>query len=227
VEQHAIQAIVPSNANVPAARAALKAVNLYRNNGALHVDTTPTATGQRSYFVWFASFPTEAAGAQRFIQVLAGNRPPCKAVLDSAIGAWAANASALATAMYQSHYYEGFHDPHSPGGVQKNIADYAGAILALAPTIYTALALTQWNASPGFPQFDCSSVMGCQSALTFLASKLNDQTLDPMGIDGAMGPHTRSAAAAFQKEVGIAVTGNFDPSTQDALRTALSQTGAA
>jgi peptidoglycan hydrolase-like protein with peptidoglycan-binding domain len=214
--------IVPVPTNVPAARAALAAANLTRPGGALHVDSSPASGTQRYYFAWFAAFATDEAGAAYFIKVLAKNRQGCNGVLRAAVGSWRSDSAALAAAMYATGYYEGFHDPRTPAGKAANIADYAGAILNLAPGIYANIASQGWTTSPGKPQFDVTCVMGQQSALTYLSTRLHIKALDPIGVDGVIGPNTKAAISAFQSENGIAVTGIMDQTTQDKLINVLS-----
>jgi peptidoglycan hydrolase-like protein with peptidoglycan-binding domain len=216
--------IAPSPSNVPVARAALAAAGLTRQGGALHVDTSPVG-GEHYYFAWFAAFSDDEAGATYFVRVLCQRRPQCKLALVSSLGNWGGSATNLATAMYKSGYYEGFHDPRLPGGIEANIADYARAILALAPGIYNILASQGWTPSPGRPVFDLTGVMGYQSALTYLAGKRKDQALDPMGVDGIFGPHTQAAIGAFQGENNLRVTGRMDDATTDALKYACAKEG--
>src|ERR1700722_12382724 len=118
--------IVATPSSVPAARAALAAAKIYRAGGALHVDSSPASGTQRYYFAWFAAFANDEAGAAYFIRVLAKNRVGCGNVLRGAIGSWRSDSSLLASAMYATGYYEGFHDPHTAAGKAANIADYAG-----------------------------------------------------------------------------------------------------
>jgi hypothetical protein len=65
---------------------------------------------------------------------------------------------------------------------------------------------------------DCSegkvpdlAIRGAQARLTYLG-------YDPGIVDGRMGPRTRRAIAAFQEAVGLRVTGEIDPVTDDRLR---------
>jgi hypothetical protein len=213
--------ISPTPQNVPAARAALALRGLTRAGGALHVDSSPANGGFR-YFTWFAAFSTDEAGAAHFIHVLAGNRAGCKAALLAAVGAWKTDSAALAAAMYKTGYYEGFHDPKLPGGADANIADYASAILSLAPSIYANLALQGWTPSPGRPVFDLTCVMGYQSALTYLAGKLRNHAYDPLGVDGVLGPHTIAAIKVFQTDQAIPVTATMNEQTLNMLKYALS-----
>jgi peptidoglycan hydrolase-like protein with peptidoglycan-binding domain len=213
--------IAPDPHNVADARDALALHGLTRPGGALHVDTSPVG-GEHYYFAWFAAFTDDEAGATYFIRVLAKNRPTCKQALVAALGAWGTSSVALADAMYKTGYYEGFHDPNQPGGAQANIADYARAILALAPGIFDILNSQGWTPSPGRPVFDLTNVMGYQSALTYLAGKLKIQALDPMGVDGILGEETQAAIAAFQRNNDLPVTGQMNVATTDALKYALS-----
>jgi peptidoglycan hydrolase-like protein with peptidoglycan-binding domain len=217
-----VAGIDPSPQNVTVARETLATHGLTRKGGALHVDSSPSSGTERYYFAWFAAFSDDEAGATYFIRVLAANRAGCKAALVGALGAWGASSTALATAMYRTGYYEGFHDPHQPGGIAANIADYASAILALAPGIYNILASQGWTPSPGRPVFDLKTVMGYQSALTYLAGKLKIHALDPMGVDGVMGPETKAAIGEFQKENDLPISGQMNDQTTSALQFALS-----
>jgi hypothetical protein len=213
--------ITPTPQNVPAARAALALHGLTRAGGALHVDSSPTNGGFR-YFTWFAAFSTDEAGAAHFIHVLDANRLGCKAAMVGAVGAWKTDSVALASAMYKTGYYEGFHDPKLPGGADANIADYASAIYGLAPGIYANLAAQGWTPSPGRPIFDLTSVMGYQSALTYLAGKLRNHAFDPLGVDGVLGPNTVKAITEFQKEQAIPINGLMNDQTLNMLKYALS-----
>jgi len=215
--------ITPTPQNLATARQALFTAGLTRQGGALHIDSSPTPQGKRYYFAWFAEFPDDEQGAAYFIKVIAKNRPSCAAVLKQALGAWRADSLALAAAMYATHYYEGFHDPNQPGGKQANIQDYGSAIFALAPPIFANLQSQGFNTSPGVPVFDLSNVTGYQSALTFLAGKVNNHTYDPMGIDGIEGPHTRSAIRAFQQNYDLPPTGEINDATTQALQQAIDQ----
>ena len=206
--------LTPSAANLVAARQALAVANLTRAGGALHIDTSPI---YGHYFAWFRAFTTDEAGASFFVKVLAGaTRPGCRAALESSLGSWMADAQALAQAMYDTHYYEGFHDPRKPGGPAANVADYASAILALAPTISFALLTQKWT-PPSGPQFDLSSTMGVQSALTFLAGKIGQHSFDPLGVDGIAGKNTTAAIKAFQSFATLPETGAVDDPTRNAI----------
>jgi hypothetical protein len=210
--------LTPSAANLVAARAALVAANLSRVGGALHIDTSPI---YGHYFAWFRAFTTDEAGAAFFVKVLAGaTRPGCRAALESSLGSWTGDAQALAQAMYDTHYYEGFHDPRKPGGPAANVADYASAILALAPTISLALLTQKWT-PPSGPQFDLSSTMGVQSALTFLAGKMGQHSFDPLGVDNIAGKNTIAAIRAFQSFATLPETGTMDDNTRNAIQAQL------
>ncbi len=221
-EAACLTGIVASPQTVAVARETLNTHGLNRSGGALHVDSSPASGTQRYYFAWFAAFPTDEQGAAYFIKVLAKARAS-KAVLQAAVGAWRSDAVALASAMYNTHYYEGFHDPKTPAGVQANISDYAGAILTNAPSIFNALNSQGWTSSPGKPVFDFVSTMGVQSALTYLAGKLGRHDFDPLGIDGKLGPNTMAALKAFQEYAKVPVMGTITPATSDALKYTMSQ----
>lgn len=214
--------ITPSEANLAAAITALEAAGHMRTGGALHVDTSPVGG---PYFAWFRAFPTDLDGATCFVETLAGvTRPKCKAVMDAALGAWTADCQALAQAMYDTHYYEGFHNPNLPGGAAADVADYSRDILAFAPLIFSSLMSIGWtDSSSQHPQFDFTSVMGYQSALTFLAGKLSHHEFDPLGVDNKLGKDTKAAIGAFQAYAGIPITGQMNDPTTQALQLAISK----
>jgi lysozyme len=68
------------------------------------------------------------------------------------------------------------------------------------------------------PAPDLATMSGCQIALSYLAVKLHDPTLDPGGVDGIEGPKTDAALRSFQARVGIS---DFGPRTRAALQVAL------
>lgn len=84
-------------------------------NESLHRDSSP---GRGPFFAWFWSFPTAAQAAKKFLEVLVGVRAGVRSIIDRA------SPDELARAMFESHYYEGFHkdDPEA------NIRDYATAV---------------------------------------------------------------------------------------------------
>jgi murein L,D-transpeptidase YcbB/YkuD len=210
--------LTPTSANLAKARLTLAAANLSRSGGALHIDTSPIGG---AYFAWFHAFATDAAGASYFVKVLAGSsRPSCRAVLEASLGGWQADAQKLAQTMYDTRYYEGFHDPRKPGGIAANVADYAAAILAQAPNIALVLLTGKW-VPPSGPQFDLTSTAGVQSALTFLAGKMHQQAFDPLGVDNVFGKNTSSAVKAFQVWAKLPVSGAVDQHTADAIRAQL------
>lgn len=188
--------------------------------GALHVDTSPVGG---AYFVWFCAFADDELGAQKFVQTLAKNRPSCCDVLEGA----APSAYALATAMYNTHYYEGFHNPHTPGGDQANINDYTASIATLMSEAYEALA--DWEPGKEFPAyvatdpatFDLETILGVQRALNYLAKA------PVVATNGLMDTATKAALADFQRRhLGpflhpLSVDGNPGADTVYALQAAL------
>ncbi len=178
----------------------------------LHVDSSPV---NGWYFVYFWAFPTDEEGAQKFIHVLAENRLTCRSILEGP-KAPDGGTYALAAAMYASHYYEGIHDPHSPGGVQENIQDYATALSRVFPGIQQAL--TSWipGATPPAPAgVDLCTIVGIQHALNLLGQA-------PALIeDGIAGPKTTAAIVSFQKAHGLTADGKSGPKTRAALTAAL------
>lgn len=220
-ERAALQSagIAPNPKNVQAARVALQAAGIVPFNEALHVDSSPNAGW---YFVYFWAFPTDTEGAAMFIHVLAEQRPACKLLLESSDAS--GNEYAMAFAMYRSHYFEGFRDPHQPGGQDGNIEDYASAIIGLRPGI--ARSLANWSpgavapTSPIVPvppdphNFNLSSVLGLQQALNFLMPV-------PIAEDGIMGPKTCEELRNFQTSRGLKPDGIVGPLTITAFKTAL------
>jgi hypothetical protein len=197
---------------------------------ALHVDSSPV-TGW--YFVYFWAFATDEGGATLFVHVLAEQRASCRLTLEGAQDATlVGDAYKLAATMYQTHYYEGVHNPHQPGGAQANINDYAQALQGLVPGI--AVALSAWTpdgsvpAPPGPPTFDLSTVIGYQDALKYLAVKLGKPEFDPGLVDGIRGPKTLAAVRAFQAafvpQDGDGIVG---PQTKSAIQTELDKSSAA
>ena len=211
--------LTASSANLPQAKALLGANSAV--GGALHIDTSPVAG---PYFVWFCAFPDDETGAEKFVQVLAKNRPSCCDVLESNTP----SALGLASAMYKSHYYEGFHDPHKPGGDDANILDYTNAISALTNEAYEALA--DWEPGKNFPAyvptdpstFDLETITGVQQAWNFLALPGNT-----IPVSGLMDAATKNALMSFQRtHLGpfmhpLSVDGNPGPDTVYALQAAL------
>lgn len=90
----------------------------------LVIDTSPIGP----YFVWIWSFTSDLDAASKFLSILVGNRPPVRAIIDSA------SPTSLAAAMYATRYFEGTSkDP------RENIRAYAGHIETCAARIESAL----------------------------------------------------------------------------------------
>jgi hypothetical protein len=91
----------------------------------LIIDTGPIGP----YFVWIWSFTNDLDAASKFLTILVANRPPVRAILDTATPA------SLSAAMYATHYYEGTSkDP------TENIRAYGRRIAACGTRIESALA---------------------------------------------------------------------------------------
>ena len=105
---------ITASGGAPALAAARKLLTPGPNE-ALHRDFSPEFG---PFFAWFFSFDTPQQAARKFIDVLVRARPGVRAIIDHA------TPEDLARAMYESHYYGGFHkdDPEA------NIRDYATAI---------------------------------------------------------------------------------------------------
>jgi hypothetical protein len=84
-------------------------------NEALHRDSSPEFG---PFFAWFWAFDTPAQAARKFLDVLVRARGGVRAIIDHA------TPEELARAMYESHYYGGFHKDDA----EANIRDYATAI---------------------------------------------------------------------------------------------------
>jgi hypothetical protein len=95
-------------------------------NEALHRDSSPEFG---PFFAWFWSFETPTQAARKFVDVLVRARPGVRAIIDTA------TPEDLARAMYESHYYGGFHkdDPEA------NIRDYARGLRRTRAAIEAAL----------------------------------------------------------------------------------------
>lgn len=208
--------VPPSPKNIAAGQAALaaavKAGTIPPNpTGSLQCDSSPK-TGY--YWVFFLAFPDDFAGARKFIKVLAENRSSCKQVLLSPAG----SEQELAAAMYATRYYEGSHDPDKPGGKEANINQYASAIRSWSPIIRRALG--KWSPDATVPEVASESI----DILSFIGVQ---QALNRLGIvpqlveDGVIGPKTRAAIKAFQKNAGLVVDGIAGPATCAALEAAL------
>ena len=123
LDAHGISADGGENA-LTAARALLPPT---AKDEALHIDSAPS---RGRYFVWFWAFPSDAAAARKFLQILLAQRPAVRAVLERA------DIADLARAMYETHYYEGLStDPEA------NIRAYAARLAELEPAIVAALSV--------------------------------------------------------------------------------------
>lgn len=237
-EKAVLASLKPDPRNVKDARAALAAAvtsNAIPDepHGALHVDSSP---GVGWYWVFFRKCADDVEGAGYFIHVLCEQRPAVRDVLQRALGAWSTELFDIADRMYATHYFEGFYVPTNlykgpdgtmKTGAQMNVLDYARALGGIAPTICTTLQQANWTPHPGKFAFDLSSVMGVQSALTFLAGKKQRPDFDPKGVDNVLGTNTKAAITAFQRSVNLAPSGTPDATTLAALRQALDQLGGA
>jgi hypothetical protein len=218
--------LTPSPSTVAAARAALAAAAAagtiqHDPNGALHVDSSP---GLGWYWMFFRAFPSDAAGADYFVNVLARERDGVRAVLAPATDPLA-SAPAVVGMMYLSGYFEGNHPgarpvkerklPFTPPE-QRNVDDYVGSVTALIPGIQ--IALIGWTPGTVPPEhaIDLTTTAGLQQALNLLKVPGT-----PLAVDGAFGPLTRGAMTAFQLQVGISADGEPGPLTRSALQTAL------
>jgi Putative peptidoglycan binding domain len=187
----------------------------------LHGDSSPI---NGRYQTWFWAFPAgitypqaelagDAAGAWKLLDVLLEKRPSIKALID------VIDVQTLASNMYHTHYYEGFHDPRQPGGVDKNIADYANALHFSAGRFATGLS--DWEplgAEPPSttPAFDLTTLLGVQQALNQL--KIADP---PLKEDGLLGPKTREAVMTFQRDHALTIDAIIGQKTRTALEQAL------
>jgi hypothetical protein len=233
VEQMLLRSLPPNPGNVATARRVIEeaiAKNLCPplDHEALHVDSSPV---HGWYWVYFWAFDNDDQGADWFVHVLAQQRPICQAVLMGR-NADAVGARALATAMYQTHYYEGVHDPHKmyPGpngtevsGVELNIEDYTNALVMLLPGISSSLngwapGITTPPAPPAVDpaDFNLETTLGVQEALNYLKVPV-----PPLVEDGINGPHTEMAVRFFQSKNGLHVDGIVGPMTRAALHKAL------
>lgn len=203
---------------VAAARAALQAATLAgtipeAHGVALHADSAP---GVGWYFTMFCAFPNDEEGAKKLVEVLAEERPSCRAILVGADDPLAATTP-LAAAMYRTHYYTGFHDPHQPGGADANVADYSAALTREARVIGPALAA--WTFGETAAPIDLATWLGVQEALNALGENLVE--------DGIAGPKTRAAVKAYQASRGLVTDGKVGPKTRGALERDLTAAGAA
>lgn len=60
---------------------------------------------------------------------------------------------------------------------------------------------------PGAWQNNSAYIQRVQTALTWVAWKLSDPTLDPHGVDGVMGPNSKNAVLAFQHRYQLTADG--------------------
>ena len=170
------------------------------------------------YWIWFYHPNSPADGAAYFARVLVAQRPACKEILEDDNG----TIDQLARAMYASNYFSGHYDPHNQSvtyngktmtGVEANIESYRDALLRIQPGLVATL--TNW--APIAADYDLSTVIGLQEALTYLASTLGRSEFDPHGVDGVVGAHTRSAVLAVQTYVGLPENGNVSIETKNAI----------
>lgn len=183
----------------------------------LHGDSSPI---NGRYAAWYWAFPQgvayplaglsgDEAGAWKLLEVLLDERPTIKSAIDSI------DVQTLASDMYHTHYYEGVHDPRQPGGVDKNVTDYAHGLAWTSGAFSAGLASWQPDGGPP-PGADLTTTLGVQQALNKL------QIVDPpLQEDGINGPKTRAAVILFQQQAGISVDGAVGPQTRAALVTAL------
>lgn len=203
--------VPPSPANAALGQAALaraieEGVIPPNPTGSLQCDSSPTSG---YYWVFFQAFPDDAAGATRFVHVLAVSRPQCRTVLMTP----GASEAELAAAMYASGYYEGTHDPSTQEGKQANIAAYASAIRSWTPRIRAVLGTWTPGANPPsiMPAPDPKSDLWVQWALNKVG------VVPPLTEDGVLGPKSKSAIAAFQQGHNLKVDGVAGPLTRAAL----------
>jgi hypothetical protein len=207
--------LVPLTENIPAGQAALAAAVAAgkvapNTEGILWVDSSPT---DGYYWVFFRTFPSDAEAAERFVHVLATDRPACKHALESVAG----SEQEVATCMYMSGYYQGMHKPDTAEGRQANINSYASAMRSWTPSIRNAL--TSWypgaQAPSNFPDPDPSTDIWVQWALNRLG------LVPPLTEDGSLGPFSKTAIKTFQKDHGLHPDGIAGPMTRTALAIAL------
>jgi hypothetical protein len=206
--------VPPAPANLDRARSLIKQYNC-QINGALHVDSTPTPEGQRYYWAVFYTSPTDEGGAREFVHALAADKPSVRAALTKK----GASPRDVAQAMYDAHYFEGFHNPKQPGGAEANVDDYAGGIARHLPIIEDALdSAGGWQ--PGLsPSIDLSTTLGVQEALNVLSYVVNG--LSPVAEDGVDGKQTKEYVSIFQEKHGLTVDGIAGPETVAELHVAL------
>lgn len=163
---------------------------------ALHCDSTPTGG---PYFVFFAAFPNDVEGSEYFASFFR------TAAEQAAIQI--GDPDALARAMFQAHYYTGFHanDPEA------NIADYAANLRRILPGIQDALSAWTPGADP--PPLEVGSVEWVQTRLNALGI-----VTPALVVDGKLGPNTYAALRAYQASNGLAVTGSITAETVNSLQ---------
>jgi hypothetical protein len=181
----------------------------------LHGDSDPQ-TGK--YQVWFWAFPAgvifpdaglsgDKAGAWKLLKVLLENRPMIKSTIDMI------NPVMLATFLYDTGYYAGFHDPRVPGGREKNIADYGSGLAWRASDFRAALVGRYPGGEPVVDKVspDISVAEGLQTALNIVGAE------PKLSVDGIMGPKTVHAVMLFQKNHGLIVDGKVGSQTRAML----------
>jgi peptidoglycan hydrolase-like protein with peptidoglycan-binding domain len=178
----------------------------------LQVDSSPrlkTSKNPRGYYwIFFQSFENDNEAAERFVHVLAANRPACLQVLQSPAG----SEQELAAAMYYSRYYEGTHDASTQEGKQKNIDNYASAIRSWTPAIRAALEdWTPGAEPPASDNPDPDSDVWVQ----WMLNKVG--VFPPLLEDGVVGPVTKAAIKEFQRAHGLAADGIAGAMTRAAL----------
>ena len=174
------------------------------------MDSSPTSG---YYWVFFRTFPSDAEAAQKFVHVLATDRPACKQALESSAG----SEREVATCMYMSNYYQGTNNPSTAEGRQANINNYVRAMRSWTPSIWNAL--TYWypgaQAPSNFPDPDTTSDVWVQWTLNRLG------LVPPLVEDGILGPLSRAAIKAFQKNHNLQPDGIPGPMTRAALSIAM------
>jgi hypothetical protein len=135
---------ISASGGAPALAAARKLLTPGPNE-ALHRDSSPEFG---PFFAWFFSFATPEEAARKFIAVLVRARPGVRAIIDHA------SPEDLARAMFESHYYGGFHkdDPEA------NIRDYATAIRRNRRVIEAALGGVVPEPAPPQPKTSFAAV---------------------------------------------------------------------
>jgi hypothetical protein len=222
----AVQERVPT----PAERSALVGIPIHPNTvdearemlaahghrtAGLHVDSSP---GKGYYWIYFRCFPTEAEGFSFFVKILAHDRPSCRRVLEAG-----GPAHALAQAMYESRYFEGFHkkghhyERNTAGkwvevpdktstswtGEEINIASYGGALQKISRTIAAALdgRATRATIRRGSRGEDVKAAQRIVGATA----------------DGIFGPLTEAAVIRYQQSKQLVADGIVGPRTWAAM----------